>query len=347
MGILPGSAFLGTARKRYKQILLAARPRVTANFALCRYEMRRRKTKLRSYPYWIQLDPSNLCNLRCPGCATGIRDPKGEPRGFMSVELFGRLLDLFGPQCFSIVLCGWGEPLLNPRFFDFVRMAWKRGIPTWIHSSLNYLTDEMAEECVASRGLCQILVSLDGASQAVYERYRRMGDIEKVKANIRKIIGVRRSMRSLWPLVTWKYLIFEHNADEVEAARRLASECGADAFTTYPGAATLVGAFNVERRYDRISRTWARKPMPPMCKDLWTSVHVNPAGYVMPCCLAYGPEHSFGNVLECAFDDIWNGRAFVNARRLFAEKVPTGDQPHPCNICARAEASQRSLRGGR
>ena len=42
------------------------------NFLMAKYERFVGATRTRSYPYVMMIDPSNICQLRCPGCATGV-----------------------------------------------------------------------------------------------------------------------------------------------------------------------------------------------------------------------------------------------------------------------------------
>jgi hypothetical protein len=80
-------------------------------------------------------------------------------------------------------------------------------------------------------GLNFLFLSIDGASQDSYGRFRRGGDFELCLRNIRELVEVKRERSSATPFLLWRFLTFEHNVHEVEAARQLAAELGVDVFT--------------------------------------------------------------------------------------------------------------------
>ena len=92
--------------------------------------------------------------------------------------------------------------LLNTHIEDFVCLAASRKIITRISTNLSLpLTDERIERIVAS-GLNEIVVSLDGASNATYGLYRRRGNFDLVFGNLRRLIEAKRRLGLKRPLVT-------------------------------------------------------------------------------------------------------------------------------------------------
>ncbi len=75
-----------------------------------------------SMPINLQVELSNLCNLKCPICPCG-SDLINRPRGHMDLDLYRRLMDEIGDNLLMIFLWAWGEPLLHPQFPEFVRIA--------------------------------------------------------------------------------------------------------------------------------------------------------------------------------------------------------------------------------
>ena len=66
-------------------------------------------------PSRMIIDPINKCNLQCPFCYTGAREP-GATKSEMSYECFEHIIGL-NPRVNSIDLYNWGEPLLNRDIF--------------------------------------------------------------------------------------------------------------------------------------------------------------------------------------------------------------------------------------
>ncbi len=71
-------------------------------------------------------------------------------------------------------------------------------------------------------------ISIDGATQGVYEKFRKKGDLETVFKNVRNLIQTKKLLGKRTPMVSWQYLAFEHNEHEIDDAIKLAQEFGVD-----------------------------------------------------------------------------------------------------------------------
>jgi MoaA/NifB/PqqE/SkfB family radical SAM enzyme len=123
----------------------------------------------------------------------------------------------------------YGEPLVNPQTPRFIRLAKTYLMRTIISTSLSLARFD-AEAYVES-GLDSIAVSIDGATQYMYEKFRRNGIVSLVHGNLRKLVEARRRLGKRAPIITWRYLASEHNAHEISAAIRQARDFGVDQFT--------------------------------------------------------------------------------------------------------------------
>ena len=56
------------------------------NITLNQFEFIKKRTHLKSKPFKITIDPGNFCNLRCPGCHTGIKHPEMISPSFLKTE---------------------------------------------------------------------------------------------------------------------------------------------------------------------------------------------------------------------------------------------------------------------
>src|SRR5258708_3762336 len=79
-------------------------------------------------------------------------------------------------------------------------------------------------------GLDYMILSIDGATQPVYERFRKKGKIEIVFHNIQKLVEARLRSGKRTPVLCWQYLAFDHNAHEISAAIDIARCLGLDTF---------------------------------------------------------------------------------------------------------------------
>lgn len=149
----------------------------------------------KSFIFYI--DVFSYCNLRCPSCLVGA--PYGAlsdwPRGLMSPELLGQILDKALRECriSAVGLYNWTEPLLHPRIAELVRAVKSRGLVCWLSSNLNVLRDP---EGLLTENPDYLRVSLSGFTQPVYALGHREGDIEVVKENMRRLAAAHRAVES-------------------------------------------------------------------------------------------------------------------------------------------------------
>ena len=203
------------------------------NLLLAKQHLLSRSTLVLSRPYGLLVDPSNGCNLACPGCvhssnakALKIFDWN---KGLLSESRFRSFLQYYGSYAFQLMFCNYGEPITNPNTPKLIEMAKSYFVQTAL--STNLAIRRFDAEAYVRSGLDFLFLSIDGATQKVYERYRKNGDIEVVYRNIQNLVKVKRTLRRRTPVIRWQFLAFEHNAHEIPLARAQAKALGVDQFT--------------------------------------------------------------------------------------------------------------------
>jgi MoaA/NifB/PqqE/SkfB family radical SAM enzyme len=202
------------------------------NLCLAKYHYTRRSVRVLSRPMGVVVDPANACNLACPGCvhsenAKELKLFDWSP-GLLGETRLGGLLQRYGAYATHVTLCNYGEPLVNPHTPKFIRMA--KGFFTRTMLSTNLALPRFDADAYVQSGLDYMVLSIDGATQGVYEKFRRKGKIENVFANVRKLVEAKRRLNRATPIVAWRYLAFEHNVHEIPAAMEKARELGVDQF---------------------------------------------------------------------------------------------------------------------
>jgi MoaA/NifB/PqqE/SkfB family radical SAM enzyme len=202
------------------------------NLVVAKYHFRARDTRLISRPLGLLVDPSNGCNLACPGCVQSTRAKSLRvfdwKNGLLPAERFAALLERYGPCVMQVMFCNYGEPLTNPNTPQLIAMA--KGYYAQTALSTNLSVGRFDAEAYVRSGLDFMYLAIDGASQAVYGRYRKNGDVDLVYRNIEKLVAARRRLGSRTPVLRWQYLAFEHNAHEVPQALEMAKSLGVDQF---------------------------------------------------------------------------------------------------------------------
>ncbi|QPJ65197.1 MAG: radical SAM protein [Candidatus Nitrohelix vancouverensis] len=302
-------------------------------------------SRLSSMPKMLNLDPTNHCNLKCPLCPTGLGDESVD-RGTMKLEEYKKVVDKLGKWLQSVNLYSWGEPFLNKSVVDMVSYtANENKIRTITSSHFNNISDEQIEKLSVS-GLDKIIVSVDGATQEVYEKYRVGGQIDAVFGNMRKLVAAKRKNNSSIKIV-WNFLVMKQNEHEMDMARQIAAEIGVE--LTFSIMRTnlkddILGKVedNVEKDKEWIPQSpdynpydlekKERKNPITFCKRPWMETFVNWNGDVFPCgCVMTEKQYSMGNVFEQEFEDIWNGPKYIAARKELLDQP--NDMKTICHTC--------------
>ncbi len=305
-------------------------------------------------PYEWEIDTTNICQLKCPLCHTGLGTIHRD-KGVMSFDVFTRLIDQIQNSCIWLTLYSWGEPFLNRRIHEFVAYAHSKKIPTIISSNLNKpLTPDMSEQIVKA-GLDVLIVSLDGTTQEVYEVYRVGGHLDRVLDNLRLLNDTKKRLGSATPHIEWQFIVMRQNEHQLQQARVLAGELGVDSIVfkkvDFPhGESDLAEA---ERWLPRRHPEYLRpepfyKPYQEdgtVCWRLWRSAVVNWDGGLAPCCYLTDKAQDFGDASTTTLKKIWNGPAYTTARGLF-KKGETPKQYVGCLDCSVYLGSRAARRRG-
>lgn len=301
------------------------------NYILNKIEKKAKKIYLKSLPTDILIDPCTICNLYCPGCTVGVKYPELIEPGMLSFKQFKYIFDQFKDYVFNISLYCLGEPFLNQEIFSMIEYASINRCGTTIHSNFNIFDEEMAEKAIKSR-LTHIYLSIEGATQEIYEKYRVGGDIMRVFRNIEILVNMKKKLKSIFPLLTWKYLIFPYNTHEIELARQKSKALGLDAFEVFHANLENLSTFGMVKQYDLITGN-IKTLTADFCDSLWGSVIIYPDGSVFPCCKSFRKKDAFSNIYGEQFSKIWNNNIFLDARRILSTgKIDTKIR-YPCLEC--------------
>jgi len=298
-----------------------------ANVALVHAEMRLGRTKLLSRPYELCIDVSNKCNLQCPFCPTGRREP-GRGKGNISLSLFRSILDELGPDALTLELFNWGEAFFNPDLPALIEYAHRKRLVTIISSNLSFRLKEEYIRSIIRAGLTYLTASIDGWDQQSYQVYRRGGKFELVLDNLRAFVRLRREMSTEFPRLCWQYLVFRHNESGIERARGLAAEIGVDSFAVSGGLYEDPSwAPEGDYSFDYLAVHRNR------CSWLWTKGVFHWDGGIASCCQGFYKHDDFAEWEPGMFGRLWNNEKFVAARRIWTEPRSPLPLGHYCTSC--------------
>jgi radical SAM protein with 4Fe4S-binding SPASM domain len=173
-------------------------------------------------PRELQVEVTGACNLRCRMCLVRYRPPLGRTVASMDVSRFIALLDAL-PGLRRLTLQGLGEPLLAPDFFEMIDAARGRDIEVGFNTNATVLTRAKCERLVAA-GVDWLHVSVDGSTPETFEHIRDGARYDRVIANLRTLLTVKREARSDRPRVQLNAVVMRSNLDELPGIVRLAAE---------------------------------------------------------------------------------------------------------------------------
>lgn len=280
-------------------------------------------------PPVITIEPTNICNLKCPLCTTGAGKMQ-RVTGKMSLETFQNLMDKMGKDIFFLLIYHQGEPYINKHFFDFVRMAKENKIYVTTSTNGHYFTAENIKQTIGS-GLDSMIVSVDGVTQESFEKYRVGGNLQKVIEGTKNLITERKRRKSRTPNIALQFLVMKHNESEIEQIRKLGKEIGVDRVLiknievrSYQEAISWLPDEKSFRRYELTNNDFIVKGVTnkKSCSRPWMSTLINWDGTFVPCCFDKNGEFPMGNInADQSLNDIWLGSSLKNFRtQLLADR---------------------------
>lgn len=310
--------------------------RKEANLIITGADMMLGLDRSHALPPIIQVEPTNICNLECPLCPTGIRTMK-RPRGFMTLKTFQRILDEIGDVLLAVFLYGWGEPFLNKELPRMIEMCTNRNIRTLSSTNGHCLQTQDEALRVVEAGLLALIIAIDGSTQEIYQRYRKSGDVEKVKRCISNIEEAKAKRGSQFPYTNIRVVITKDNREDLPNVERLSRNLGVNMFSFKTlGMSTCTEVFKsyVPDREDvcrfeykgsaRISR------LPIWCPFPFRQPTIFWDGSVVGCEYDYNLEVSWGKVGEQTFEEIWNSEGAIQLRRRIRKGLP---KEQFCRLC--------------
>jgi radical SAM protein with 4Fe4S-binding SPASM domain len=275
---------------------------------------------LRAYPFAISVEPSGYCQLQCPECPTGAA-VLSRPKGTMRLDLYNKLIDNLSKYTFYLNLYFQGEPLLNPAITPMIKRASEKNIYTAISTNGLLLTKTIGRQIAAS-GLSRIIISLDGFTQPVYEKYRKGGQVETVKNGILNLIEARNATRVQTPLIAVQFLAFRHNMHELPQIKEWCRQAGVDKLEIKTAQINNFGDKSVEAPASKTRYTLRPDDKLKIkgkaynhCWRLMNSTVISWDGKMAPCCYDKNLNHSFGNISLSSASNVWKNQIANDFRK--------------------------------
>ncbi|PID29861.1 MAG: aldehyde ferredoxin oxidoreductase [Candidatus Cloacimonadota bacterium] len=268
----------------------------------------------------IMIEPTNICNLRCPLCPSGNGTLK-RAKGYMDLDLYKKIIDDVKDYAVEAVLWNQGEPFLHKDILEMIKYASDAGLFVLLSTNVNVMPDP--EKLVRS-GLDSLIVSLDGAEQETYNKYRINGNLQKVKENVQNLVSAKKKLNSVTPYLRWQFIVMKHNEHEIEEIKAMAKKSGVDKLELKTAQIySKEDVFNYlpenpkYRRYKITGNNFELKfGIQNKCRRIWTTAVINWDGEMSVCCFDKDVDFKIGNVKEKSVGELFKSEKFNKIRNI-------------------------------
>ena len=275
------------------------------------------KVLLQHYPPALMIEPTNICNLKCPLCPSG-NGSLIRPRGMMSLNTFQSIVDQVAGKTGMLILWNQGESFLNPDFYAMLEYAAAQRIYTMSSTNASLKLD--AERIVKS-GLNRIIISMDGISEETYNDYRINGNYRLVLKNMQELIAAKKRLKRKTPIIVWQFIIMRHNEHEIPIVKAEAHKMGIDKLefkTVQIYTKDDLKYLPRNHKYSRYSYGeqdfQLKTKLLNRCRRLWNQPVINWDGEMSVCCYDKDVSIPIGNIKEYSFQELWYGPAMTRMR---------------------------------
>jgi radical SAM protein with 4Fe4S-binding SPASM domain len=274
------------------------------------------------FPYMLQIEPTNTCNLSCPLCpVSGNR--LGRKSQHLSMADFKSIIDDMESYLLFLILWDWGEPFMNQELPHMIQYASDRDIKTVTSTNAHFLSNSAYVEEILKSGLTTLIVAIDSLHEENYTAYRKKGDLGKALDGLRNLLKLKKKLKSK-TFVNLRMVIMKYNEHELGDMRNLAKRLKVDYFTVKTVNPSC-GASSMDqeilpnnpafRRYEYIKDTYERVRINTHCTRIWRMSNIFSNGDVVPCCYDYNCEMKVGSIHEKPLSEIWHSSAYRDLRK--------------------------------
>lgn len=153
---------------------------------------------------------SKLCNIRCRTCGRLYDDRFKDPgfAGNMKLEIMERVESHLSSS-FLVHSVGFGEPFLNRRLMDFIRIIKRNGPYLDIITNGTLLSGKLDQ--IIDSELDELVVSMDGGNAEIFDYFRVGARWADVAASLAELHRKKKECGATKPVVTIEFVAMRGN----------------------------------------------------------------------------------------------------------------------------------------
>lgn len=270
-------------------------------------------------PLSVYLQASNACNFKCEYCSQTLDDSALKSmniqRSFMHYEIFETAIEQlqkFNGEIKVINITGFGEPLLNPRIGDMIRLAKEKKVAQRIELVTNgsMLTHEMSDK-LTEAGLDLIRISIQGLTE---KSYKRISGVEiNMNMYLENLAYLYQNKKNTKIYIKMLGETLEENQTEEDFYNMFGNYCDNIAIEHLVPVMPGVDYSKVTDTNINIGMVGCKNDDIFSCPRPFYMMTVNTDGLVRPCC-NYDPPMIIGDINKESLFDIWNGKKMIEFR---------------------------------
>ncbi|MFQ3675356.1 MAG: radical SAM protein [Endomicrobiia bacterium] len=331
----------------------------------------RKYPKLAPKPKYVEIEVTTICPRKCIMCEHTYWQDQEERH--LSIDEFKHIVKKF-KGIHWLHLTGEGSSFLNSDYVRMLDFAKERNVCVYLVDSFDMINEEIMNKLIDLK-LEGVYISIDAATKETYNKIRIGCDFDRVIKNVKRFLELKKQKKSLLPEISFRYIILTPNVEEMPEFVELVSTFGREnigkgARIDFVGnlvfpevkhlSVDLVPEEIIKETMKRAQKhnlnvffSHIEKRVNPSINQCiaWLEPYIIMGGYVLPCCnilmsnkRTILKKHSFGNIFEQSFEEIWYSERYRRFRSTVT--CPTAKVPFLCTLCRAYDFSDRMVKYG-
>ncbi len=288
------------------------------------------------------------CNMRCHMCQVN-RRTLDQKYPDLTLEQLERIAQEFFPTLKFINLTRRGEPLVDPNLGRIIELCEQYAVKMDINTNGMLLTENLLPRIIPI--LSDVKVSIDGATEKIFQQIREGGKLGSVLENVKQFIRLRKEILEPkdYPKLSFELTLMRSNVDHLSKLIQVAHDIGVDCvkayhlFVFYPEFEKESLVFDKEKYNSifyqcknlgkelnieiKMTEPFFLSGKPKIldnriCPRLWRRLWIDCNGDILPC--LHPKRRVLGNINTHNLMEIWNSNDYRVLRN--------GDDPM-CDRC--------------
>lgn len=257
------------------------------------------------FPINLDIETTNLCNLRCGFCPRTVLINLGKygKIGTMDFGLYKSIIDEGAENglC-SIKLNYLGEPLLDKELARRIKYAKDKGVIEVMMNNNGTLLDEENAYKILEAGIDSVFFSVDSINRENYNRLRVGAEYNTVVNNIKNFVRIKNELGYKHVQTRCSMVVMPGNEHEAEEyAKFWLPIVGIVGFCEY------VEHVSTHKEYQEYNPDF-------VCAQPFQRMFVMWDGIVTPCCVDDNRGMVMGDTRKEKVKDIWHGERYRRLR---------------------------------